>query len=405
VRQFDFDENLAPYDIESFGRWSRLSSFISSDLIASLSPVGGNISIMAEAEDPDLLNPKTEAEKKLVQQLQEGKAKMMDRRALAHDEAEASNIEKVDEQASTSENMSRNVLINDSEDADEWRRKASGRCFYTHLPRLVKRTSMTASELTAMNLDKTGVLVKAVEKRYNGNMNAILGELQFAFIAFVYCQSVDGFLQVGMEGFQIVCGESSSRILPVWRSVEKALECYLGIPSGVNVCVVCMCQQLLRHCSTSYVFQLALNLRTDITMYSALKLFPLQWKSLLILLLSCEEAALHSHQVIYVKLLQVLDAQITSTLPNRSEANPKEESGPLEASLIEELLPDSFLRKMFGFFLQMLQVSVLEPPSARPITSFPFHLKCFLQTRRMTVKSLKPCIMKFRGLSKHCVAD
>lgn len=40
--------------------------------------------------------------------------------------------------------------------------KSSGRCFYTHLPHLIKKAGMSASELTAMNIDKVSTLCKLV---------------------------------------------------------------------------------------------------------------------------------------------------------------------------------------------------------------------------------------------------
>ena len=80
----------------------------------------------------------------------------------------------------------------------------SGRCFYTRLPgRLLKQRGLTAAELTAANLDKSAALLAAVGQRYGSGggmspscMEGLLGELQFAFAAFVFGQSLDGFSQV-----------------------------------------------------------------------------------------------------------------------------------------------------------------------------------------------------------------
>lgn len=74
VRRFDFDQNLAPYNLHAYQQWQGLSSNISKQTISKLSPLpAGNISITAEA-DPALLKPVTPAEKKLYAQLQEGRA-------------------------------------------------------------------------------------------------------------------------------------------------------------------------------------------------------------------------------------------------------------------------------------------------------------------------------------------
>ncbi|GAQ89890.1 hypothetical protein KFL_005740010 [Klebsormidium nitens] len=74
-------------------------------------------------------------------------------------------------------------------------RGRSGRCFYTDLPRLVKRKGMSATELTALNLDKSGLLETVLSKQYKGREELLLGELQFAFIAFVMGQSLESFSQ------------------------------------------------------------------------------------------------------------------------------------------------------------------------------------------------------------------
>lgn len=73
VRHFDFDQNLAPYNLHAYQQWQQLSNHISQECIQSLSPLpSGNISITAEA-DPALLTPATPAEEKLYTQLQEGR--------------------------------------------------------------------------------------------------------------------------------------------------------------------------------------------------------------------------------------------------------------------------------------------------------------------------------------------
>ena len=103
---------------------------------------------------------------------------------------------------------------------------------------------------------------------------------------------------------------------------------------------------------------------------SSLRLVPLlQWKSILMLMLGCEEAALHSHPAAFTELLRVVRLQLQATLgdggPPTGSGGKKEHGGeadvepgqaPFGIPLVEELLPDSFLRKMFGSFFQMLQV-------------------------------------------------
>ena len=55
----------------------------------------------------------------------------------------------------------------------------------------MKGPGLSPAQLTALNLDKSAVLVK-LGQRYGGRLEGLLGELQFAFVAFVYGQSLDG---------------------------------------------------------------------------------------------------------------------------------------------------------------------------------------------------------------------
>ena len=281
VRRFEFDSYLAPYDLSRYQQWTRISSLITPLVMEAVSPVGGNISISAEADDPELLDPKTEAERKLVEQLQEGRARIAERlqrlQLQGHAEgrqgqegqaAGAAAVDMAVDQASMSAadpssggqsvaasgpaaaaastvpsaatasgpaadttGMASDAVGTASDvagaapnaaaaagdtaaaaamaagdaaeaaatvqhDAPE-RRRRTGRCFYTHLPRLVKQRGLSAAQLTALNLDKSAQLLQAVQERYGGDLEALLGEMQYAFVAFVFGQSLDGFAQVG----------------------------------------------------------------------------------------------------------------------------------------------------------------------------------------------------------------
>jgi hypothetical protein len=71
---------------------------------------------------------------------------------------------------------------------------------------------------------------------------------------------------------------------------------------------------------------------------------------LLQLWLGCEEAPLSSHQQEYVLLLRAVRAQLQQGL-GAGQAG----MSPLGVPLVEELLPDSFLRHGFGSLLGLLQ--------------------------------------------------
>ncbi len=91
------------------------------------------------------------------------------------------------------------------------------------------------------------------------------------------------------------------------------------------------------------------------------------------LMLGCEDAPLRTHQPAFTELLRVVRCQLHATLGSRpapragegaggggaaaGEAKP-EAAAPFGLPMVEELLPDSFLRKMFGSFFHMLQVCV-----------------------------------------------
>lgn len=71
----------------------------------------------------------------------------------------------------------------------------SGRCYYTHIDRFVHSTGATAKEITLLNMDKSRLLEQVVRDQYGGDYGSLLGELQYAFIAFVYGQSLEGLQQ------------------------------------------------------------------------------------------------------------------------------------------------------------------------------------------------------------------
>jgi hypothetical protein len=93
------------------------------------------------------------------------------------------------------------------------------RCRYSQLPRLVKVPGLSAAQLTALNMDKTALLEQVMD-RYNTTSSSsstrsasqqqqqqqqqqgpagieVIGELQFAFIAFVFGQSLEGEAKAG----------------------------------------------------------------------------------------------------------------------------------------------------------------------------------------------------------------
>ena len=67
-----------------------------------------------------------------------------------------------------------------------------GRCFYTRLPRAVRAPGVQGAALTALNLDKTAALEQALGGLGDASGQQLLGELQFAYVAFLCGQSLEG---------------------------------------------------------------------------------------------------------------------------------------------------------------------------------------------------------------------
>ncbi|XP_041007723.1 protein AAR2 homolog isoform X2 [Juglans microcarpa x Juglans regia] len=157
VKSLEFDRQLGPYNLSQNGDWKQLSNYISKSIIERFEPIGGEISVACE---PGMVNniPKTMMEKTLDDQLEISKF---------------------------STSVDKNVN--------------SRRCYYTSIPRFIKHKGLQGQELTSLNLDKTQLLETLLIKDYGGSEDVLLGELQFAFIAFLKTmqmgQSLEAFLQ------------------------------------------------------------------------------------------------------------------------------------------------------------------------------------------------------------------
>lgn len=154
VKSLEFDRYLGPYNLSQYGEWKQLSSYLTKTIIKRIEPVGGEITVACESE-MDKNSPKTSIERALDAQLGTGKFS-----------------------ASTSVDRS----------------KKRG-CYYTTIPRVIKRRGMEGKELTSLNLDKTELLESVLIKDYGGSEDLLLGELQFAYIAFLMGQSLEAFFQ------------------------------------------------------------------------------------------------------------------------------------------------------------------------------------------------------------------
>ncbi|KAL3346244.1 hypothetical protein AABB24_024934 [Solanum stoloniferum] len=152
VKKLEFDRQLGPYALDQYGDWKRLSNFITKSTIESIEPIGGEITIISESEMVGNVH-KTAMEKVLAEQLKNSKFLKPDKKS------------------------------------------PSNSCYYTSIPRVIKLKGVSGQDLTNMNLDKTHILETILTKQYGGSEDSLLGELQFAFVAFLIGQSLEAFLQ------------------------------------------------------------------------------------------------------------------------------------------------------------------------------------------------------------------
>eukprot|EP00803_Ostreobium_quekettii_P000101 evm.model.scf_717.6 EVM.evm.TU.scf_717.6 scf_717:49162-50532(-) len=211
VRRFDFDSGLAPYDLGSFRVWKALSTYVDEEVLGRLSPQGRGISIVAEgrAWDPDMAT--TAAEHRLAEQLQ-GVKNLQTATGAQHSNELCANPSWVVKTGTTCAGASQ--LKNPSEQGQYAGGKGAkdrgatpledasaeddgiiGRCSYTLIPAVIKAHGLKAEALTALNLDKSKALDEVISTKMGGQESQLLGEFQFAFLAFVMCQSLDGFGQ------------------------------------------------------------------------------------------------------------------------------------------------------------------------------------------------------------------
>ncbi|XP_054797985.1 uncharacterized protein LOC129303018 isoform X2 [Prosopis cineraria] len=152
VKSLEFDRHLGPYNLTNHVGWKRLSNFVTKSVIERLEPIGGEITVVYESGIVGNTS-KTPMEKALDKQLKASKF---------------------------------------ATSVDKSQRKG---CYYTSVPSVIKRKGMHGQELTSVNLDKTQLLETLLEKDYGGSEDLLLGELQFAFVAFLMGQSLEAFLQ------------------------------------------------------------------------------------------------------------------------------------------------------------------------------------------------------------------
>lgn len=180
VRDMRWDRELGSYYsmMEGGGLedWGLLSGYVDQRVAARLSPAGGRgISGTAEEDHGVMLgSTQSVAELALSEQLLKGRER----------------------QGGGGGSGERQGAGGTRGDAASCARLYVGRCRYTAIPDpLIKDAGLSAAELTAWNLDKSAALDRLLEEAYKGRTDAFLGEMQFAYLAFLLGHSLEGFLQ------------------------------------------------------------------------------------------------------------------------------------------------------------------------------------------------------------------
>ncbi|XVF81878.1 hypothetical protein PTKIN_Ptkin15bG0191100 [Pterospermum kingtungense] len=151
VRNLEFDKHLGPYDLNQYADWKRLSNYITKSTIERLEPIGGEITVTYESGMKS--THKSAMERALDEHLMNSKF---------------------------------------STPAEKPPKRG---CYYTPIPRVIKRKGIESEQLTSLNLDKAKLLETLLAKDYGGSEDSLLGELQFAFVAFLMGQSLEAFMQ------------------------------------------------------------------------------------------------------------------------------------------------------------------------------------------------------------------
>lgn len=203
VRRFVFDAGLAPYNLGGLAIWKQLTPHVTSRTITRIMAGLANASVAAEA-DPGAGRPPTAAEAALDAALAAGRA------------AGASSSAPADPPTSTSTT-------------------AVGPPTFTHFPRVAPSArGAPPSAATAANVDKSGHLAAIIASCYRGDGDALLGELEAAFIAAWAGHSLSALACWG-DGVRLLLGCTDAVVgdyAPFFASALAMLRAQLGVSLG-----------------------------------------------------------------------------------------------------------------------------------------------------------------------------
>ena len=149
VRRFEFDDGLAPWNASHWSQWKTLSGWITQQTRDRIMNGLTLISVAEEARGTEGLSRSVPSEAALIEQLEKN-----------------------------ADQVQQGQKLN-----------------YKEFPALIKEQGCQASELSAMNLDKTGKLSAILRDCYGNDWKQLLGEMQFAFVVFFFGQSLQSLEQ------------------------------------------------------------------------------------------------------------------------------------------------------------------------------------------------------------------
>ncbi|KAK9866040.1 hypothetical protein WJX84_001451 [Apatococcus fuscideae] len=160
VKRFDFDAGLAPYNLSGYAAWQRLSGHITTAVAGQLQPAPQPwFSITAE-EEPTHPKQRTAAEEQLTEQLAQQAA------------ASPWGIDQADRAAAHLQGSMQRLSTNGC-----------------------KAPPLASTPSTVDDSLQPGLTNASRSSAWDGQDVCVIGELQWAYLAFLLCQSLEGFAQ------------------------------------------------------------------------------------------------------------------------------------------------------------------------------------------------------------------
>lgn len=181
-RKKELDPYLAPYPYDNHKKWISLTNHATFELAKALSPEAGLISSYSELV----------AEESFCQKHVHRKNKMEADEEEKKFQSGESNSKETKEAASANDSTK-----TDPEDRLPKMKSVAGTPMRFHaIPiKSLIPPGATPAEVTRLSLDKTPLFERILTRDFQGSLDGLLGELQLAFVIFLYGRLFDGFEQ------------------------------------------------------------------------------------------------------------------------------------------------------------------------------------------------------------------